>query len=283
MKYITDIEDMQHFVRQWKREHSSKQIGLVPTMGFLHAGHLSLVREAKQKAQLVIMSIFVNPLQFGPSEDYEQYPRDSIRDSELAMQAGVDVLFTPQVTHMYPETAQTTVNSGYASEVMCGRSRPGHFDGVATIVLKLLLLTQADDAFFGLKDAQQVAIVEQIVNDLNVPVRIHSCPIIRESDGLALSSRNVYLSEEQRKQAIILNQALNQAQVQIEQGERQINILKQHLQETITAMPLARIDYIEIRTYPTLMERDNLDGRMILAVAVWFGTTRLIDNKIIDI
>ncbi|GAB7387554.1 pantoate--beta-alanine ligase [Bacillaceae bacterium] len=279
MKQLETIAQM----REERRKLAGRKIGLVPTMGYLHDGHLSLVRRARSACDVVIMSIFVNPLQFGPQEDYARYPRDLQRDCELAQAAGVDILFTPSVTEMYPETPLAKVSVAQISDPLCGRSRPGHFDGVATVVMKLFNIVQPDAAYFGLKDAQQVAVIERMVRDLNVPVEIVACPIVREADGLALSSRNVYLTPEERKQATVLYKTLQAVERRIRDGERDVAALKDFMFRTLREAPLAEIDYAEILTYPGLQPLATLGNeRAIVALAVKFGQTRLIDNMIVS-
>jgi pantoate--beta-alanine ligase len=231
-----------------------------------------------------VMSIFVNPLQFGPNEDFARYPRDIERDKEIASAAGVDLLFTPPVEEMYPEKVLTTVSVAQVSEPLCGKSRPGHFDGVATVVLKLFQIVQPDAAFFGQKDAQQLAVINQMVLDLSVPVEIVPCPIVREADGLALSSRNVYLSAEERRQAVVLSRSLELAGAKLAPGISAEEI-KSEIVGMISSQPLADIDYVEIVKYPQLVPVDKLQkGEQIcIALAVRFGRTRLIDNLIATI
>jgi pantoate--beta-alanine ligase len=274
MKTVSSISEL----RAALKEARSKTIGFVPTMGYLHEGHLSLVDQAKEKADVVVMSIFVNPLQFGPNEDLANYPRDIERDSRLAESRGVDILFFPPVKEMYPEGSKTIVTVKDITESMCGASRPGHFDGVATVVTKLFNIVQPDYAFFGMKDAQQVAVITQMVRDLNMSVEVVPCPIVREADGLALSSRNVYLSKEEREQALVLSRSLKKVQEMVEEGERNAASLREAIETTIKQSPLADIDYIEIRSYPELAPLDELRGNCIVALAVRFGRTRLIDN-----
>lgn len=209
MVVVQKIQEMKEIAKKLKKE--GKSIGFVPTMGYLHEGHLSLVRLSKQQNDITIMSIFVNPIQFGPNEDYDRYPRDFERDKSLAEKEGVDYIFYPSVEEMYPEDFKTVVSVKKITEIMCGKSRPGHFDGVATVVLKLFNIVNPDRAYFGQKDAQQLAVIKQMVKDLNLDVEIVPCPIVREQDGLAMSSRNVYLSEEERKSATVLYRALNLA------------------------------------------------------------------------
>lgn len=275
-------------ISQWREIRASltnQSIGFVPTMGYLHDGHLSLVKKAKEENQIVVLSIFVNPLQFGENEDFNIYPRDRERDTRLAKEAGVDYLFMPSQEEMYPAPIRTVVTVKEITSCMCGTSRPGHFDGVATVVAKLFNIIQPHRAYFGLKDAQQVAVISQMVSDLNLPVEIVPCPIVREEDGLALSSRNVYLSKEERKQATILYQTLEYAERLIEAGEKDVILLKEKLEEKLSQSPLAQIDYVEIREFPSLNALTSLDNGMkiIVALAVKIGKTRLIDNKIMEI
>ncbi|WP_373457763.1 pantoate--beta-alanine ligase [Paenibacillus wynnii] len=260
-------------------------IGLVPTMGFLHEGHASLLRRAGEMCGTVVMSIFVNPLQFGPNEDFESYPRDEKRDLELAEREGADIVFIPSVEAMYPTPIRTQVSVSSLTTQLCGASRPGHFDGVTTVVSKLFNMVQPDYAFFGLKDAQQVAVLRQMVSDLNMNVNIIACPIVRESDGLALSSRNVYLSQEERTQALVLSRSLQEARQAVEEGTANtVAEVKQLLVSVISRSPLTNIDYAEILTFPGLDSLDadtslmTIEGEIIMALAVKFGKTRLIDN-----
>ncbi|USG63476.1 pantoate--beta-alanine ligase [Brevibacillus ruminantium] len=282
MKTLQQVETIGELRRELKAARiQGKRIGFVPTMGYLHEGHLSLVEQAKQTCDLIVMSIFVNPLQFGPNEDFERYPRDLERDSRMAATAGVDLLFTPSVEEMYPTAVKTNITVSGVSEPLCGRSRPGHFDGVATVVMKLFQIVQPDFAFFGQKDAQQVAVIEQMVRDLSVPVEIIPCPIVRESDGLAMSSRNVYLAPEERKQATVLHRSLRRAKELLGDGKLPAEIRAEMVQ-MIQQEPLADIDYIEILTYPDLTPLDSVSSgqKLVIALAVRFGRTRLIDNLI---
>ncbi|MCA0985752.1 pantoate--beta-alanine ligase [Guptibacillus algicola] len=278
MKIISGIKDMQaEAKRQMKLGHS---IGFVPTMGFLHEGHISLVEAARKQNHIVVMSVFVNPLQFGPNEDFDRYPRDIKRDEELAREAGVDILFYPHVSEMYPEDRTTTLTVNRRVDTLCGESRPGHFDGVATVVLKLFQIVLPDRAYFGLKDAQQVAVISGLVEDFNVPVEIVPCPIVRESDGLAKSSRNVYLTPSERTDASELSNSLRAAKEAISSGESSAlhikKIVESKLQETV-----GTIDYVEVLSYPELKPIDTIDEDIIVAVAVQFSAARLIDNAII--
>lgn len=265
-------------------EFQGKKIGFVPTMGYLHSGHISLVTRAKAECDVVVMSIFVNPLQFGPNEDLSRYPRNLERDKQLAWEAGVDVLFHPSVAEMYGEgKPMVSLKVSGISDVLCGEFRPGHFDGVATVVAKLFHIVQPTHAYFGLKDAQQVAVISQMVKDLSIPVQIIPCETVREADGLALSSRNVYLSKEERAQAVILSKALTRAkQGLLEEKWSTVEQVNNFIREQINTQPLANIQYIETLTYPVLkVPTSLLNKQIIIAIAAHFGTTRLIDNLLI--
>ncbi|MGZ4111068.1 MAG: pantoate--beta-alanine ligase [Tumebacillaceae bacterium] len=276
------IAEIREFVRQKRSEGLT--VGLVPTMGYLHDGHLSLLRAAKEQCDIAVMSIFVNPLQFGPNEDFAKYPRDLARDSELAKSAGLDALFAPSVEEMYPQgRSLTTVSVEEVTTGLCGASRPGHFTGVSTVVTKLFNIVQPDKAFFGLKDAQQVVVLQTTVNDLNIPVEIVPCPILRETDGLAMSSRNVFLSAEEREQALVLNRSLQAAQELVAEGERNAQLIEKVVRELIEEQPLANIDYVQIVSMRHLAPLQTLEETALLALAVRFGTTRLIDNTVLPI
>jgi pantoate--beta-alanine ligase len=257
-------------------------IGLVPTMGALHAGHASLLRVARQETGYVVASIFVNPTQFGPNEDYQRYPRPLEHDLKVCESEGVDAVFVPEVATMYPPGSRTTVEVHELQDVLCGASRPGHFRGVATVVLKLFNIVQPDVAYFGQKDAQQARIIRQLVRDLDVPVRIRVCPIIREPDGLALSSRNQYLDADQRRHATVLHRALLEVRTRVEKGERDGGILRRLLTDRIASTPGARLDYAAVVDADTLQPLDHLQGEVLIALAVKFGGTRLIDNIVVS-
>jgi pantoate--beta-alanine ligase len=284
METIRTIHGLRGKLAELRRERSAT-VGFMPTLGYMHEGHLSLIRAAKARDGIVVLSIFVNPLQFGPNEDFAKYPRDTARDLKMAEEAGVDVAFVPDLEEMYPTPMRTKVSVSEVSERLCGASRPGHFDGVAAVVLKLFNIVQPDHAYFGLKDAQQVAVIEQMVHDLNVPVKIVPCPTLRESDGLAMSSRNVYLSPEERNQAPILNRALTEAEEALQSGDARPEQLRQLVADRIGKSSLADIDYVEVLHYPSLIPLDPqaTPKRLIVAVAVRFGKTRLIDNRILDL
>lgn len=256
----------------------NQTIGFVPTMGYLHEGHMSLVEAARRENEAIVMSIFVNPTQFGPGEDLDRYPRDFERDEKLARDAGVDILFYPDIDTMYPlDMARVTVRQG--ADVLCGASRPGHFDGVLTIVSKLFNLVQPTHAYFGLKDAQQVALIEGYVLDYFVPVTIRRCPIIREETGLAKSSRNVYLTDVERLDASRIYEALTEARESLETGRSLVEV-KQRLTAALAAIPNSHIDYVELADYPTLGPVTETSEEVLLAVAVQFERARLIDNVI---
>ncbi|ADL43057.1 pantoate/beta-alanine ligase [Caldicellulosiruptor obsidiansis OB47] len=280
MVVVERIQEMKDIVKRLKKE--GKSIGFVPTMGYLHEGHLSLVRLSKQQNDITIMSIFVNPIQFGPNEDYERYPRDFERDKTLAGKEGVDYIFYPSVEEMYPEDFKTVVSVKKITEMMCGKSRPGHFDGVATVVLKLFNIVNPDRAYFGQKDAQQLAVIKQMVKDLNLDVEIVPCPIVREQDGLAMSSRNVYLSEEERKSATVLYRALNLAKEMIEKGEKEVSVIKKAMEEMILREKYTKIDYIEFVNSDNFEVISKVEGKVLIALAVFVGKARLIDNIVVE-
>ncbi len=252
--------------------------GFVPTMGYLHEGHLSLVRRARAENDHVAVSIFVNPTQFGPHEDYSRYPRDLERDLRLLEPLGVDLVFAPSVEEMYPPGFQTWVIVEGVSRPLEGAARPGHFRGVATVVTKLFNIVQPDRAYFGQKDAQQAVVIRRMVQDLNIPVEIVVCPTVREPDGLAMSSRNTYLNPEERRAATVLFRALQAAKARYEQGERDAERLREAMREVIQAEPLARLDYVSVADPETLQELDRVEDRALLSLAVYIGKTRLIDN-----
>lgn len=282
MKVIESPQEMQNWSRAQSR--AGLRIGLVPTMGYLHEGHLSLVRKARELCDTVIVSIFVNPIQFGEGEDYDRYPRDLSRDLDLLRKEGVDAVFTPTVRSMYPGKEQTMVEPPPGMEnKLCGRNRPGHFRGVTTVVSKLFNICLPDMAFFGQKDAQQALIIEKMVKDLNFPVQIVKGEIIREPDGLAMSSRNVYLSPEDREKATILYRSLLMARDLINRGEREPSKVREAMLEMINQVNGAQVDYVEIYNASDLSELEEIKGQVLLALAVRFGTTRLIDNLLVEV
>ena len=284
MRTFEKIADLRRYLAEMRA--GGKRIGFVPTMGFLHKGHMALMRTAKEdpEVDLSVVSIFVNPLQFGPQEDYRSYPRDLGRDEELCISAGMDVLFIPAVEEMYPEGFATSVEVTGVTEVLCGRSRPGHFKGVATVVTKLFNIVQPDCAYFGIKDAQQFVVIKRMVRDLNLPVKIKAHPTVREEDGLAVSSRNVYLTKDERRAATVLYRSLECTAAEIRKGERDALRLKRMLTEKISAEPLARLDYAEVLSWPDLRPVDVLRrGEVLAAVAAYFGRARLIDNVLVEV
>lgn len=260
---------------------SGKRIGFVPTMGFLHEGHLSLIRLARQSSNLVVTSIFVNPTQFGPNEDFSRYPRDLARDRSMAESAGTDILFVPSTEEMYPVYPGTTVEPGRAASVLEGAVRPGHFRGVVTVVARLLNIVKPHVAVFGQKDAQQVVIVRQMMRDLQFDCGLVVGPTVREPDGLAMSSRNVYLSPEDRVQSTVLNRSLRLAEKLLREGERDPAVILSGMRRLIESQPSARIDYVSVNDPVTLEEISRpLSGEVLISLAVRFGATRLIDNCI---
>ena len=276
MKILKTVHDVRELVNQWKKE--GKTIGLVPTMGYLHEGHLSLIEKCKKENDKVIVSIFVNPTQFGENEDLTSYPKDIKRDSSLCENLGVDLIFNPDASEMYQD-ACTFVNIESLSNHLCGKSRPIHFRGVCTIVSKLFIIINPDNAYFGQKDAQQLAIIKKMVKDLNFDINIVGCPIVREEDGLAKSSRNVYLNPKERKAALCLSKAINVGKT-LANTETNADKIKSEMRKIIEAEPLAKIDYIEIVDNDTMQPVSEMKENTLAAMAVFIGKTRLIDNFI---
>jgi len=275
VKTITRTRPLQSVLRRFRRQ--GRRIGFVPTLGALHAGHLSLVRRARRDNGIVVVSIFVNPLQFGPNEDFRKYPRDPKRDARL-LKGLCDVLFLPSPRVFVPKDFKTSVAVKDLSAPLCGGSRPGHFTGVATIVAKLLLAVGPDRLYLGQKDAQQAVVIKKMVQDLNFPVDVVVCPIVREKDGLAMSSRNAYLTPQERRRALVLYQAIKSAERMAAQGVREAARIIQVLQDLIHRVPESHIDYIEVVDPKTLEPVRTITGRVLLALAVYVGDTRLIDN-----
>lgn len=278
MIIIQEVKEMKNKINTI----NGKQIGFVPTMGYFHEGHLTLMQQAKKDNDIVIASIFVNPLQFGANEDYDKYPRDSKRDITLAEKNGVDILFMPSVSDIYPNKMTVTLAINDRASVLCGRSRPGHFEGVITVLTKLFHIVQPTRTYFGLKDAQQVAVVDALITDLHFPIELVGLPTIREEDGLAKSSRNVNLSKVERKEAPALYKALMYGQKLVVDGEKNPVTIVKEIKALIQKETSGQIDYVEIRSYPTLKPISVIDKRVILAVAVQFKQARLIDNIIFD-
>jgi pantoate--beta-alanine ligase len=282
MRVIETISDLKAVIRS--QRSMGKTIGFVPTMGYLHNGHISLVKTSILHNDFTVMSIFVNPTQFGPNEDFDKYPRDMEGDLTKAESAGVDIVFAPTSLEMYPQGFETYVNiDGSTTKGLCGKSRPGHFKGVATVVNKLFNIVEPDKAYFGQKDAQQVAVLKKMVKDLNMNLEIVSCPIIRESDGLAMSSRNSYLSAEERDAALILSKTLFEAEKLIKNGlVKKFDVIS-FINGRIKSEKLAIIDYVEVVNADSLQDIEILDGNVLIALAVKFGNTRLIDNIIVEV
>ena len=276
MKILKTVHDVRKLVNQWKKE--GKTIGLVPTMGYLHEGHLSLIEKCKKENDKVIVSIFVNPTQFGENEDLTSYPKDIKRDSSLCENLGVDLIFNPDASEMYQDPC-TFVNIESLSNHLCGKSRPIHFRGVCTVVSKLFIIINPDNAYFGQKDAQQLAIIKKMVKDLNFDINIVGCPIVREDDGLAKSSRNVYLNPKERKAALCLSKAINVGKT-LANTETNADKIKSEMRKIIEAEPLAKLDYIEIVDNDTMQPVSKMKENTLAAMAVFIGKTRLIDNFI---
>ncbi len=276
MKILKTVSEIRKITAEWKKEGVS--VGFVPTMGYLHEGHQSLIRKAREENDRVIVSIFVNPMQFGENEDFDSYPRDIERDSKICEEAGVDIIFNPEISEMYDEFFSSFVNMNTLPESLCGKSRPVHFKGVCTVVCKLFNIVSPDRAYFGQKDAQQLAIIKRMVCDLNFNIQIIGCPIVREADGLAKSSRNTYLSGEERKAAVVLSRSLKVGKELIEKGEKNALKIISAIENEINKEKLAKIDYVEIVDMNKLQSVDKIEKTVLAAVAVYIGKTRLIDN-----
>jgi pantoate--beta-alanine ligase len=276
MIIVKTIEEARSQVKAWKKEGYS--IALIPTMGFLHEGHASLIRRAAKENQKVVVSIFVNPIQFGPSEDLASYPRDLDKDAILCSDSGAHLIFAPEEVEMYSNDAVTNIRVKELTTGLCGAKRPGHFDGVCTVVSKLFNIIPADKAYFGEKDAQQLAVIKRMVRDLNFDIEIIGCPIVREDDGLAKSSRNAYLSSKERNAALILNSSLTKGKELLKSGEKSTEVLKNFIKKQIQSEVLAKIDYIEIVDASSIKPIEFIDNPILVAIAVFIGKTRLIDN-----
>lgn len=276
MKVVKTIQEVRDAVKEWKAQGLS--VGFVPTMGYLHEGHESLINKAVEGNDRVVVSIFVNPMQFGPTEDLDKYPRDLERDSKLCERAGANLIFHPEKEEMYFDDFSSYVDINGLSDELCGKSRPVHFRGVCTVVTKLFNIVSPDRAYFGGKDAQQLAIIRRFVRDLNIDVEIIGCPIIREEDGLAKSSRNTYLSKEERQAALILSQSLNLAKDAINSGERDSKAVIDLISKNIKKEPLAKIDYVEVVDSLSMAAVEKIEKSVLVAIAVYIGKTRLIDN-----
>ncbi|MDD2220719.1 MAG: pantoate--beta-alanine ligase [Clostridia bacterium] len=280
MQSVSKIKEVREIIKDWKSGGFS--IGFVATMGYLHAGHKSLIELARQQNDRVVVSVFVNPTQFGPNEDFAKYPRDIEHDWQICQEAGADLLFAPAAAEMYPDNNLAYIDLKELGDNLCGASRPGHFRGVCTVVGKLFNIITPDQAYFGQKDAQQLAIIKKMVKDLNFAVKIIACPIVREPDGLALSSRNAYLSTQQRQAALILSQSLQAAQELLLKGERDTQVIREFISDKIASEPLVKSDYIELVDTLTLKPVKNITAPILVAAAIYVGKTRLIDNFLFE-
>lgn len=281
MVILKTIDEVRNQVKDWKKEGLS--VGLVPTMGYLHEGHQSLIKKSVEQNDRTVVSVFVNPMQFGPNEDLESYPRDLDADAKLCEKTGADVIFNPEPSEMYAEGFCSYVNMTGLPDALCGLTRPVHFKGVCTVVNKLFNIVTPDRAYFGKKDAQQLAIIMRMVKDLNMDIEIVGCPIIREEDGLAKSSRNIYLTPEERKAAVVLSKAVKLGQKLIADGEKDAKTVVDKMKELISSEPLADIDYVEMVDMDTMKALDKIEGHVLCAMAVRFGKARLIDNFITEL
>jgi pantoate--beta-alanine ligase len=280
MKVAKTIESVRHLVKAARS--AGKKIGFVPTMGALHIGHISLIEAAKKKCDFVVVSIFVNPTQFGPKEDFKKYPRPIKADLKMCRKAGVDVVFAPTPDEMYPAENLTLVEVEKISELLCGKFRPGHFRGVATVCAKLFNIVTPDVAYFGQKDAQQAIVIKRMVADLNMPLKIVICPTVREANGLAMSSRNQYLTPQQKKDAAYIYKSLQKCRRMIKQGVRDTKKITVEMRKILKQIPSAKIQYVSIVDVETLQNIDKVAGKVLVAVAVKIGPTRLIDNILIE-
>lgn len=280
MKIVNTINEVRETVKAWHKQGLT--VGLVPTMGYLHEGHASLIARASKENDRVVVSDFVNPIQFAPNEDLASYPRDIDRDAKVCEENGADIIFHPTPEEMYHKDFSTFVDITGPSEELCGKSRPIHFRGVCTVVSKLFLIASPDRAYFGQKDAQQLAVIKRMVRDLNFDIEIVGCPIIREADGLAKSSRNTYLSPEERKAAVILHKALEKGKELVLNGEKSAKAVIDTVTQIINSEPLAKIDYVQVVDFPNIKVVEDINGDILTAVAVYIGKTRLIDNFIIE-
>lgn len=280
MKIVNTINEVREAVKAWHKQGLT--VGLVPTMGYLHEGHASLIARASKENDRVVVSDFVNPIQFAPNEDLASYPRDIDRDAKVCEENGADIIFHPTPEEMYHKDFSTFVDITGPSEELCGKSRPIHFRGVCTVVSKLFLIASPDRAYFGQKDAQQLAVIKRMVRDLNFDIEIVGCPIIREADGLAKSSRNTYLSPEERKAAVILHKALEKGKELVLNGEKSAKAVIDTVTQIINSEPLAKIDYVQVVDFPNITAVEDINGDILTAVAVYIGKTRLIDNFIIE-
>ncbi len=281
MRVVKTIKEVREQVGAWRNEGLS--IGFVPTMGYLHEGHQSLIRKSAEQNDRTVVSVFVNPIQFGPNEDLEAYPRDLERDKAAVEEAGGDLIFNPEPSEMYPDHFTSFIDTTETTELLCGAVRPVHFRGVCTVVGKLFNIVLPDRAYFGQKDAQQLATIRRFVRDLDFPVEVIACPIVRESDGLAKSSRNTYLNPAERQAATILSKSLNLGREAIEKGERDARKVINIITTSLQSEPMARIDYVEVVDFENIQRVERIAGETLVAIAVYIGKTRLIDNFVITL
>lgn len=281
MEIVKTVGEIRDIVKTWRREGLT--VGLVPTMGYLHEGHQSLIARSAAQNDRTVVSVFVNPIQFGPNEDLEAYPRDIERDKAAVVAAGGDVIFHPEPEEMYPPHFTSFVDTTETTELLCGAVRPVHFRGVCTVVSKLFNIVQPDRAYFGQKDAQQLATIKRFVRDLNFDIEIVPCPIVREEDGLAKSSRNTYLNPQERKAALILSKSLTIGRQLVEAGERDANVVATAIRQHLETEPLAKVDYVEVVDFETVQRVNRIAGETLVAIAVYIGKTRLIDNFIVNL
>ena len=281
MEIVKTVGEIRDIVKAWRREGLT--VGLVPTMGYLHEGHQSLIARSAAQNDRTVVSVFVNPIQFGPNEDLEAYPRDIERDKAAVVAAGGDVIFHPEPEEMYPPHFTSFVDTPETTELLCGAVRPVHFRGVCTVVSKLFNIVQPDRAYFGQKDAQQLATIKRFVRDLNFDIEIVPCPIVREEDGLAKSSRNTYLNPQERKAALILSKSLTIGRQLVEAGERDANVVATAIRQHLETEPLAKVDYVEVVNFETVQRVNRIAGETLVAIAVYIGKTRLIDNFIVNL
>ena len=281
MQVVKTVKEVRNIVAAWRKEGLS--VGLVPTMGYLHEGHQSLIRKSAEQNDRTVVSVFVNPIQFAPTEDLDAYPRDLERDKKAVEEAGGNLIFHPEPSEMYPEHFTSFIDTTETTELLCGAVRPIHFRGVCTVVGKLFNIVTPDRAYFGQKDAQQLATIRRIVRDLNFGIEIVACPIVREEDGLAKSSRNTYLNAEERQAALVLSQSLKKGKELIENGERDAKVVIETIKANLEKETLARVDYVEVVDFENIQRVETISGETLVAIAVYIGKTRLIDNFIVDV
>ena len=281
MQVVKTVKEVRNIVAAWRKEGLS--VGLVPTMGYLHEGHQSLIRKSAEQNDRTVVSVFVNPIQFAPTEDLDAYPRDLERDKKAVEEAGGNLIFHPEPSEMYPEHFTSFIDTTETTELLCGAVRPIHFRGVCTVVGKLFNIVTPDRAYFGQKDAQQLATIRRFVRDLNFGIEIVACPIVREEDGLAKSSRNTYLNAEERQAALVLSQSLKKGMELIENGERDAKVVIETIKANLEKETLARVDYVEVVDFENIQRVETISGETLVAIAVYIGKTRLIDNFIVDV